>query len=143
MMPTELKVIDQKIALANEFNKQVGKIIRIAESKIGRNDANVCRVKELIMLGKSIDICHILNMSSSRIWNARTYIENEDDVYFMNTDYRNEISSTNENKGFIEDLINTVKSTYTELKPMEKKEVWSCLKIMLQSVVDYMLLTNN
>lgn len=142
MLPTEIKVIDKKIELANAFNRQLGKIIRIAESKIGRSDLNLSRLKDLIKLGKDADVCYVMERSKTKIWEVRTFIENEDESYFLNIDYGKKISDENKNKGYIEELIAAVKNTFPELKPVEKKEVWICLKIMLKSIIDYMIICN-
>lgn len=140
-MQQENQLLDKKLALADNFNRQLGNIIRMAEKQLGTGNLKLYRVKELIKLGKAIDPCYIINNAKDKVWQVREFIEKEDEAYFVSHDYSTEIQNTS-NKEFVEELIMMIKTSLPDLKPGEKKYLWCCLKEILRIVIDYMILNS-
>jgi hypothetical protein len=87
-------------------------------------------------LARDIDPLLIINKCSNKIWAHREQIINEDESFFLNSQYNNFIKN-DENKSFISELVNLIKKRYIGISASEKKVLWNLIKAMLTSIVKY------
>lgn len=132
-------IIDQKLKLADAFNREIAKLLRLADQKMPSLDMD--QIRRLISLGKSSDPLLLIDGSEDLLWQYKNEINAENDQFFLNMNYKKEIKHPDSiSTEFIEKFIGALKTCYLTLSKNEKKVIWTCLKSMLKCVIEYKLL---
>jgi hypothetical protein len=121
--------------IITEFHSVIFKVFKICQ-KIEPNNIELEWLRKQISLARDIDPLLIINKCSNKIWAHREQIINEDESFFLNSQYNNFIKN-DENKSFISELVNLIKKRYIGISASEKKVLWNLIKAMLTSIVKY------
>jgi len=136
MNSVEIKIIDNKLALADDFNHQLLLIIRTAESKLPSTTHEIKELMEIIKIAKSIDPCILIDKCAPKIWSLRDAILKRDEKFLLDFNYSVYVKQ-DENQRFIETLIMLIKNGQSMLTTDEKKWVWDRIAKLLLDVIEY------
>jgi hypothetical protein len=135
---------DKKISdSVQSFNTQCGKILKIACKIAGSDHKHLSWCVRMFKIAKDIDPLCIINRGVDKLWDSKEHIINKDKLFFMEKYDTNKFIKNDGNKQWLDGIVETVKLGMDELSKMEEEYVWNCLNIMLSSVIEYKLLTND
>jgi hypothetical protein len=139
MNKSERDLIDLKLKISDDFNREVSKLVKLVDTKIQGN-LEVDSLKRLIKLGKSTDPLILINSCQDLLWKFRDLISEEKDQFFLDYDYKDEQNvAIEEDKKFIESIIRLFKAAYKTYSSGEKKLIWKSLKQMLKFIIEFKL----
>ena len=124
--------IKQKLAICDDFNNRITRLVRLAENKLRDGNADLYILREHIRVARDVDPLMIINLCMDSIWALRGRIENQDHEYFLNP--------TNEEINKLPMIAAVLKATIGHLNDDEKIYVWQIIRELLSLVVRYKLL---
>ena len=129
--------IDAKLKLGDKFNREISKLVRFADTKFS-NNIEIDRLKRLIKIGKDTDPVLLIEECSINFTKFSEYINNENEDFFLQYEFEEEINDMNEeDHSFLNNIVKLFKSKFCEFSKAEKKEIWKLLKMMLEDVEQY------
>jgi len=141
MNNNELGTIDEKLRLADSFNKQIANIFRVIESKIQKN-ADMVRLKNIIGGVRGGWPLFMIERCKDKLWKDSKSIINRDEKYFINRSF-DEYIKKDENQKYIENIIDIIQSQYSELNKNEKNCIWKYIEQMLSDSIKFKILTKS
>lgn len=132
----ERNIIDEHLKIADGFNREISKLIRLTD-KVHNNTA-IDRLKRLIKLGKDDNPLVLIESCKDTLWKFRDYISEENEAFFLNNEFTDDANS--DNKGFIDEVIALFKQKYIEFTGAERHVIWKIIKAMLTYSIKYMLI---
>lgn len=141
MDKTERELIDEKIKISGNFNKEVGKLFKMATMKIP-NNFELERIRKLISLGKSTDQLILIENAKDKLWEYNAEISAEQEQFFLDSTFEKDKKNMSdaEDKKLVENLISIFKLYYPKLSAGEKREIWKSMKEMLRLAIAYKLI---
>lgn len=127
--------------IITEFHSTIFKILKVCR-KIEPNNIDLEWLQSKLSLARDIDPLLIINKCADKIWAHREYIITENSDFFLKNQYT-EFIKNDENKSFLQSLVNLIKNKYTEISEQERKALWTLVKSMLGSIVKYKKATNS
>lgn len=129
MSATEINIV------VSEFHTVLFKLLKICQ-KIDPHNIELEWMRKQLSLARSIDPLLIINKCSNKIWAYREQIIEENEVFFLHNKYSTYIKN-DENKSFINEFINLLKTKFVQISTAEKKMLWSLMQSMLTAIVKY------
>lgn len=140
----ETSIIDKKLAISDEFNKYLFRLVKLIEMKFSGSYSDsslIDRYKRRISVAKSTDPLIIIEKCKNKLWEIREHILNENDKFFIDSEYNEMVSNLSE-KDEITHIIQLFKQKYSTLLDDEKTAIWGCLKPMLRCSIQYKIIKN-
>jgi hypothetical protein len=124
-----------------QFNRQVTKLLKIAESIIPNNHT-IDWAKRVIKIIRNEDPPAILERCVDKLWDNREPIMKRDAEFFKVCKLDKYIKN-DENKEWLDKLVNLIKTKYFELNANEQSYIWDCMEELLKNVIKYRLLQDD
>lgn len=128
-------ITDDINVIITDFHSSLSKILKICK-RIEPNNVDLKWLHGIVALSRDIDPLTIIDRCASKLWLYREQIINEDESFFMTHNFATFIKD-DENKSFMYNLLNLIKSKFTEMSMPEKKMIWTLIKGMLAAVARY------
>lgn len=121
--------------IVKDFHNTISQVLKICRS-IEPNNVDLKDIQIKFIRFKDVDPLLIINSCKDRIWQFKDGIINEDEKFFMNSNFTH-LYNTDENSEFISGIIDTIKSKFSERSDAEKRKIWDLMKSVLRCVIEY------
>jgi translation initiation factor 2B subunit (eIF-2B alpha/beta/delta family) len=131
--------IDKKIHdLINNFNRQISKLVNMADNSLS-NNPNIDWLKRIVRIVKNENPNMLIDVSSDKIWENKTYIMNHDIEFFKTCSFEKYTKGSDHAK-MIDELIKLFRDDYDNLTTKEHAIIWECMDKMLKNIIEYRLI---
>jgi hypothetical protein len=124
--------------ILDNFNRQVSRIMKIAEAK-EKDNIDVIWVRKLISLIRQENPPLILERCIDKLWDNREQIMKRDMDFFLKNSFGKYVKD-DDNKEWLTGLISMVQKKQALLSEDEKKYIWDCINKMLECVIQYRII---
>ena len=134
--------IEKKIHdLINDFNRQICKLINMADNSIS-NNPNIDWLKRIVRIVKNENPNMLIYVSSDKIWENRIHIINHD-INFFKTCSFDKYTQGSDHAKMINELIKLFRDDYDKLSNKEHTMIWDCMDKMLKCIIEYRLINGD
>jgi hypothetical protein len=123
-------------ASVRDFHSIISKILKICK-KIEPGNLELESLHSRIALARDISPLFIIDRCKDKVWAHREHIISEDEAFFTAANRFDQYVKQDENKPFMDALIDLIQSKFRALSVSEKKAIWKLTKDMLASIIEY------
>ena len=124
--------------ILQKFNSKISKLMKIARN-FTDEDPNIEWVSRIIKIIRNENPPMILERCIDKFWDNKDHIISRD-VEFFKTCSTDKYVKNDNNKQWIDGLINVVRTKFFELSSSEQNIIWECMNEMLKCIIEYRLI---
>ncbi len=118
------------------FHKTLFSIMKIARY-MEPNNSDLEWMAAKLRMAADMEPLHLISRFKNKIWDCRKQIMEKDKKFFIENSFDSYIKN-DENKNFMQSLLNMIKKGIDRLTAQEEAHIWSLAQDLLRYTINYM-----